>query len=73
VPTLQKTRLVSALEGTRRLAKSGKARRVVSDDSALALFFQEGAPDGGGSILAWMALDFGVESIPVRAPDLTVV
>lgn len=71
VPARQKTRLVPALEGTQRLAKSGKPRRVVSDDRAPAPF-QEGAQDGAGSILAWRALDFGVESILVRPPDLTV-
>lgn len=45
VPARQKTRLVPALEGTQRLARSGKPRRVVSDDRAPAPF-QEGAQDG---------------------------
>ena len=70
VPAQQKTRLVPALEGTQRLARSGKPRRVVSDDRAPA--FSGMCAGWGGSILAWRALDFGVESILVRPPDLTV-
>ena len=44
VPARLKTGLVPALEGTERLARSGKLRRVVSDDRAPAPF-QEGAQD----------------------------